>query len=100
MGDCVSPELKTLIDLQDIDARIARLEADAARFPKQIETIQTAVADAKKAVDLLKTRFDTARKDLRTKEKDLEVIAGKRSKAEGRLYEVKTKKEDSAALLE
>ena len=96
----MSPELQTLIDVQDFDMRIARLEGDAARLPKQIEAIQAALADAKKSVDLLKSRLDATKKELRTKEKDLEVTAAKRSKSEARLYEVKTNKEYSAVLLE
>jgi len=58
------------------------------------------VAQAKKTAEALKLKVDAARKDLRAKEKDLEVIAGKRTKQEGRLYEVKTNKEYSAVLLE
>jgi hypothetical protein len=93
-------DLQTLIDLQDLDTRISRLEADAARLPKQLEAITAAVADAGRTLDALRSRFDVTRKDLRTKEKDLEVTAAKRAKAESRLYEVKTNKEYSAVLLE
>jgi predicted nucleic acid-binding Zn-ribbon protein len=96
----VDRQLETLIDLQGCDSRIARLEAEAPRLHKQIETIQTAVEQARKSVDALKAKVEATRKDLRSKEKDLEVIAGKRSKQEGRLYEVKTNKEYSAVLLE
>jgi len=96
----VDPQLQTLIDLQGYDARIASLEAEAARLPKQIESLQTSLAEAKKQMETLKARVDTTRKDLRAKEKDLEVIAAKRAKLEARLYEVKTNKEYSAALLE
>ena len=96
----MTPELQTLIELQEYDTRIAKLDAEAARLPKQIETIQQALKDASRTLELLKTRFDTGRKDLRTKEKDLEVAAAKRTKAEGRLWEVKTNKEYSAVLLE
>jgi predicted nucleic acid-binding Zn-ribbon protein len=96
----VESQLTILIDLQKFDSRIAGLETEAARLPKQIEAIQAALADARKTVESLKVRVDTARKDLRAKEKDLEVTAGKRSKAEGRLYEVKTNKEYSAVLVE
>jgi len=96
----VDPQLQTLIDLQGYDARIASLEAEAVRLPKQIESIQTSLAEAKKQMEALKTRVDATRKDLRLKEKDLEVIAAKRAKLEARLYEVKTNKEYSAALLE
>jgi predicted nucleic acid-binding Zn-ribbon protein len=96
----MDPQLQTLIDLQSFDGRIAALEAEAARLPRQIETLKAALAEARSALDALKARTDTTRKDLRTKEKDLEVTAAKRTKTEGRLYEVKTNKEYSAVLIE
>jgi uncharacterized protein len=96
----VNAELDTLIELQGHDSRIASLEAEAARLPKQIEAIQASLAEAKKTVDAFKTKIDQTRKDLRAKEKDLEVHAAKRAKEEARLYEVKTNKEYSAVLLE
>ncbi|MBI1845872.1 MAG: hypothetical protein HY294_13630 [Candidatus Rokubacteria bacterium] len=96
----MDPHLRTLIDLQALDTRIAALDADAARIPKQIEAIQAAVQEARKTLDALKARQDTARKDLRAKEKDLEVVTAKRAKGEARLYEVKTNKEYSAVLTE
>lgn len=96
----MDPQLQTLIELQALDARIAALDAEAARLPKQIESIQTSLAEAKKLVETIKARLDATRKELRAKEKDLEVISAKRSKLEARLYEVKTNKEYSAALLE
>ena len=75
-------QLLTLIDLQGFDTRLAALEAEAARLPKQIEAIHLALAEAKKIVDALKLKADTTRKDLRTKEKDLEVVrpSGRRPK--------------------
>jgi uncharacterized protein len=96
----VDQQLQTLIELQAYDARIAALEAEAARLPKQMEAIQQGLAEAKKTLEALKGKADTTRKDLRAKEKDLEVTATKRSKADAKLWEVKTNKEYSAALLE
>jgi len=96
----VSPELTALIDLQTYDTKIAALETEAARLPKQIEAIQASLAEAKKTVDAFKAKIEQTRKDLRGKEKDLEVHAAKRAKEETRLYEVKTNKEYSAVLLE
>ena len=93
-------QLQTLINLQAIDTRIAALEADAARLPKEIAAIHAAIEEAKTQVEQTKSRFDTARKDQRTKEKDLEVVQAKRAKTEARLYEVKTNKEYSAVLTE
>jgi predicted nucleic acid-binding Zn-ribbon protein len=96
----VDAQLKTLIDLQSVDTRIAAHEAEAARLPKEIAAIHAEIEAAKKDVDAGKTRLDAAKKDQRTREKDLEVVQAKRSKTEGRLYEVKTNKEYSAVLAE
>jgi len=96
----VDPQLQTLIDLQAFDTRIAALDGDAARIPKQLEAIRATLAEAKKTLDTLKARADTTRKDLRTKEKDLEVVTARRAKAEARLWEVKNNTEYSAVLAE
>ena len=96
----MNTELQTLIELQGYDSRIATLEAEASRLPKQIEALQASLAEAKKTVDAFKAKIEQTRKDLRGKEKDLEVHAAKRAKEEARLYEVKTNKEYSAVLLE
>ena len=93
-------QLKTLIDLQGVDTRIATHEAEAARLPKEIAAIHAEIDTAKKEVEASKIRLDAAKKDQRTREKDLEVVQAKRSKTEGRLYEVKTNKEYSAVLAE
>ena len=93
-------QLKTLIDLQGVDTRIAALEAEAARLPREIAAIHATLQGMKQEVDAGKTRLDVAKKDQRAREKDLEVVQAKRSKTEGRLYEVKTNKEYSAVLAE
>jgi len=96
----VNPQLKTLIDLQAVDSRIAGLEAETARLPAAIATVHASVAEAKKTVESVKTRLDEARKSQRAKEKDLEDNRVKRQKFEGQLYQVKTNKEYSAVLVE
>lgn len=96
----MDPQLQTLIDLQGRDSRIAALEAEAARLPRQLEAIQASLAEARTALDGVNARVEATKKSLRGKEKDLDVTNTKRSRAEGRLWEVKTNKEYSAALLE
>ena len=93
-------QLKTLIDLQGVDTRIAGYEAEAVRLPKEIAAVHAAIETAKKDVEASRARLDSAKKEQRTREKDLEVVQAKRSKTEGRLYEVKTNKEYSAVLAE
>jgi hypothetical protein len=96
----VDQHLPSLSDLQQRDSRIATLDAEAARLPKEIAAIEAALAEAKKSLDVLRVRQDKTRKDLRAKEQDLEVASTKRAKSETRLYEVKTNKEYSAVLVE
>lgn len=93
-------ELQALIHLQEYDSRLSRLEVEESRLPKRIEAIQASVTEARGAVDTIKVKVDAARKNLRVKEKDLEVVAAKRGKADARLWEVKTNKEYSAVLVE
>jgi predicted nucleic acid-binding Zn-ribbon protein len=96
----VNEQLKTLIDLQRVDSRIAGLEAEAARLPAAIAAVHAAVAESKKAADTVKAGLEDARKSQRAKEKDLEDNRVKRQKFEGQLYQVKTNKEYSAVLVE
>ena len=96
----VNANLQILSDLQGQDSRIAALEAEVARLPREVAAIEIALTEAKKSLDALRARQDKARKDLRAKEKDLEVTSTKRAKSESRLYEVKTNKEYSAVLVE
>jgi uncharacterized protein len=100
ISERIVAELQTLIHLQELDGRIASLEAEAARLPKQIEALHASLAEAKKTVDTVKARLDATRKELRTKERDLDDVAVKRAKSEARLYEVKTNTEYSAVLAE
>jgi predicted nucleic acid-binding Zn-ribbon protein len=96
----VDAQLRTLIDLQALDIRIAGLEADLARLPREIEAVHAAVEESRKAVESTRARLDTARKSQRAREKDLEDNRMKRQKFEGQLYQVKTNKEYSAVLAE
>jgi len=96
----VDQQLQVLINVQALDTKIAALESEQARLPRQIEAVQAAVAQARDGVQTLKGRLDQNKKDTRAKEKDLEDAQVKRQKSEARLYEVKTNKEYSAVLVE
>ncbi|HXJ78546.1 MAG TPA: C4-type zinc ribbon domain-containing protein [Candidatus Methylomirabilis sp.] len=93
-------QLRTLIDLQALDTRIAGLEGDLTRLPRELDAVHASVDEAKKAVEEAKVRLETARKNQRAKEKDLDDNRLKRQKYEGQLYQVKTNKEYSAVLAE
>lgn len=96
----MNAQLRTLIDLQVVDTRIAGLEAEVAKLPAEIARVRAAVDEARKAVEDIRARIDASRKSQRAREKDLEDNRVKRQKFEGQLYQVKTNKEYSAVLIE
>ena len=96
----MDPHLQRLQELQVLDSRVAGLERKLEAIPTRIQTIRDALQQAKAGVDAIRSKLDGARKDIRTKEKELEYQAAQRKKLEAKLYEVKTNKEYSAVLAE
>ncbi|MBI3458196.1 MAG: hypothetical protein HY002_20685 [Candidatus Rokubacteria bacterium] len=92
--------LQRLSELQSLDTRIAGLERKLEAVPARIQAIRDDYHQAKAAVEALRAKFDTARKEIRAKEKDLDFQAAQRAKCDAKLYEVKTNKEYSAVLAE
>jgi predicted nucleic acid-binding Zn-ribbon protein len=96
----MDPHLQRLQELQVLDSRVAGLERKLEAIPVRIQAIRDGLQQAKTAVDAIRGKLDGARKDMRTKEKELEYQAAQRKKLEAKLYEVKTNKEYSAVLAE
>jgi uncharacterized protein len=92
--------LQRLQELQVLDSRVAGLERKLEAIPTRIHGIRDGLHQAKASIDAIRAKLDGARKDIRTKEKELEYQAAQRKKLEAKLYEVKTNKEYSAVLAE
>jgi uncharacterized protein len=90
--------LQRLHDLQGLDSRIAGLERKLEAIPVRIQTIRDAHDQAKAAVEAQRAKLAGVRKELRTRQKDLEQNASEKVKRDTKLYEVKTNKEYSAVL--
>jgi uncharacterized protein len=92
--------LQRLQELQVLDSRVAGLERKLEAIPTRIHGIRDGLQQAKASIEAIRAKLDGARKDIRTKEKELEYQAAQRKKLEAKLYEVKTNKEYSAVLAE
>jgi uncharacterized protein len=92
--------LQRLQELQVLDSRVAGLERKLEAIPIRIHGIRDGLQQAKASIEAIRAKLDGARKDIRTKEKELEYQAAQRKKLEAKLYEVKTNKEYSAVLAE
>jgi predicted nucleic acid-binding Zn-ribbon protein len=96
----MDPHLQRLQELQVLDSRVAGFERKLEAIPGRIQAIRDGLQQAKGNIDATRTKLDGARKDMRTKEKELEYQGAQRKKLEAKLYEVKTNREYSAALAE
>jgi predicted nucleic acid-binding Zn-ribbon protein len=96
----MDPQLQRLQELQVLDSRVAGFERKLEAIPGRIQAIRDNLHQAKSAVEAIRGKLEGARKDIRTKEKELEYQAAQRKKLEAKLYEVKTNKEYSAVLAE
>src|SRR5262249_19274270 len=96
----MDPHLQRLQELQVLDSRVAGFERKLEAIPARIQGIRDGVQQSGVALDAVRAKLDTARKDMRGKEKDLDYQGSQRKKLEAKLYEVKTNKEYSAVLAE
>lgn len=93
-------QLEKLIRLQELDLEAARLGQKLAEIGPQIEESRFHLAAAERALEEGKAKVETARKDRRVAEKELEVQIDKRRKFQEQQSKVKTNKEYQALMTE
>ena len=91
-------QLEKLIRLQELDRETARLSQKLAESTPQIEETRIHLAAAERAREEGKAGVESARKDRRTAEKDLEMHSDKRRKFQDQQSKVKTNKEYQALM--
>jgi uncharacterized protein len=96
----MNADLGRLIQLQQAEDAIRRVEAALEAIPKRREERDAELSRARGALDGVKGALDTTQKNRRQRESALQDLEGKRSKYKGQLMEVKTNKEYTAMLHE
>lgn len=94
------PDLKTVIELQQADLKIADLTAQIDALPTQIQALEDQLADFLRAHEEHKTRLAANQKERRELEAETQVIGEKISKHKDQLYQVKTNEQYRAMLKE
>lgn len=94
------PDLKTVIDLQHVDLRIAELTAQIETLPTQIQILEDHLKDYLQAHEERKLRLTANQKERRELEGEIQLIQTKISKHKNQLYEVKTNEQYKAMLKE
>ncbi|PYV27568.1 MAG: hypothetical protein DMG24_04385 [Acidobacteria bacterium] len=98
--EAVHPDLKTVIDLQQVDLRIADRTSQIDALPSQIQSLETELSDFLRAHEDRKLRLNTNQKERRDLEGEIQIIQGKISKHKDQLYQVKTNEQYRAMLKE
>jgi predicted nucleic acid-binding Zn-ribbon protein len=96
----VHPDLKTVIDLQHVDQKIAELTAQIEDLPSQVKLLEGQLKDYLQAHEDRKLHLSASQKERRELEAEVQQIQTKISKHKDQLYEVKTNEQYKAMLKE
>jgi len=96
----VHPDLQKVIELQQVDLKIAELSAQIDALPAQIQTLESQLNNFLKAHEDRKLRLAANQKERKELEGEVQIIRQKISKHKDQLYEVKTNEQYRAMLKE
>jgi predicted nucleic acid-binding Zn-ribbon protein len=99
-GEIVHPELKTLIELQQVDQHLSRLRSKINSSPLEIQTLKTQLDEFVHATEERKSRLSANQKERRLLEGDVQEIRSKIARHKDQLYQVKTNDQYRAMLKE
>lgn len=94
------PGLKTIIELQQLDAEIAEYSKQIDLLPKEVQAIETQLNEFIHAHEERKQRLAKNLKERKDFETEIQAIRAKISKHKDQLYEVKTNEQYKAMVKE
>jgi uncharacterized protein len=96
----VHPDLKAVIELQQVDLKIAEVAALIDSLPTQIQTLQSQLDDFIHAHEERTRRLAANQKERKNLEGEIKIIQEKITKHKDQLYQVKTNEQYRAMLKE
>lgn len=94
------PDLKAIVEVQQLDQQTAELTALIDSLPKQMQTLQSRLDDFIHAHEERKKRLSSNLKERKDLEGDIKVIQEKISKHKDQLYQMKTNEQYKAMVKE
>jgi uncharacterized protein len=92
----VLPDLKTAIELQQVDLRVAELTSQIDALPSQIENLEAQLRDFIRAHEERKQRLAANQKERRELDSEIQSIQTKISRHKDQLYQVKSNEQFKA----
>ena len=96
----MNPQIKHLIDLQEVDSDVSELRKGVAMIPGQIESGKSSLAEKKSQLDLMIDDIKALQKKRMKLEQEVNAENDHMAKAKTKLTAVKTNKEYTALLAE
>jgi predicted nucleic acid-binding Zn-ribbon protein len=96
----VREDLAQVVDLQNLDLEIARLQREVEKIPREIAELERQLASSRRAWEQARERLAAIEQLRRSKERDEEEIKAEQGKRQARLFEIKTNQEYAAVLKE
>jgi len=93
-------EIRSLLELQEIDMKVQELEKDIALIPGDILELRKIVAEIKKNLADIEAKLEKIEKEERHYERILQAKENDLNKYRSQIHEVKTNKEYSALMIE
>lgn len=94
------PDVKTLIELQQVDQNISELTSKIETFPLETQTLKKQLDEFTRAYEARKSHHASSQKERRDLEGEVQAIRAKISKHKDQLYQVKTNEQYRAMLHE
>jgi predicted nucleic acid-binding Zn-ribbon protein len=96
----IKENVEVLIDLQEVESKIAAVESRLSALPQQIQRLDERLRAAQALVDTAKSRISDLQKTYRDLEADAGAVQGRIAKSNDKLHSVKTNKEYQSSLKE
>lgn len=100
MSGSLTAELRTIIELQRVDLKLAELQKSSSAIPRELETGRAGLEAARAAVERVEADLEALQKEDRARERRIEEVREGQQKSKARLMEVKTNEEYTALLKE
>ena len=94
------PQISVLIELQNLDLSIGKIEEAKENYPRKVQLLKEKVDEERKITDLKRERLKELERQRRGEERKLEEETVKITRSEEKLLSVKSNKEYQAALKE
>ncbi len=93
-------DLAQVVDLQNLDLEISRLQREVQKIPREIADWEQQLNSSRREWDEARERLSNCDQLRRRKERELEEVTAEQRKRQGRLFEIKTNQEYAAVLKE